>query len=336
MSETQVRRIFIQRDADDIQRLQYNAPEFTRHYPQHNEWLTMAIAEIVAGRRFAFGVYKTTFDEHGNPTISLAGSIILKKEAYTHVAQLKNLYILPEDRRRGLGSSLFQAVEQFCLQNGFTSIETEVPCQESGTVNFLNTMGFFVLNMIESPYLQEDQIYRMQKRLPPRYTGDPFDLFGISCWIFEHLYGFRIVAASEPHIEFVSDLRSEFRKAIHADGILIEGSANVIDTPNPVTSEKIDLFRKHSSKHLLAVTAREFTPDAEKSCRKHRILGVSISTIGAQLRSVFAVELHSFLKENIGGMIVPVNSKYAPRIRVCLTNQGSNQRTMEASTNIAR
>jgi GNAT superfamily N-acetyltransferase len=115
MSEIQIRRIFLQRDAEEIRRLQLNAPEFRKHYPQHDEWLRMAIREVVAGKRFAFGIYKTTFNEHGEPTISLVGSIILKKETYTHVAQLKNLYIKPDERERGYGRALFEAVEQFCL-----------------------------------------------------------------------------------------------------------------------------------------------------------------------------------------------------------------------------
>ena len=71
MSEIQIRRIFLQRDAEEIRRLQLNAPEFRKHYPQHDEWLRMAIREVVAGKRFAFGIYKTTFNEHGEPTISL-------------------------------------------------------------------------------------------------------------------------------------------------------------------------------------------------------------------------------------------------------------------------
>ncbi len=96
MSQTQVRRIFVQRDADEIGRLHGSAAEFSQHYPKHHEWLKMAIAEIVTGKRFAFGLYKTTFDIDGDPTISLAGSIILKKETYTNVVQLKNLYVKPE------------------------------------------------------------------------------------------------------------------------------------------------------------------------------------------------------------------------------------------------
>lgn len=313
-SNARVRRIFLQGDADDIQRLQHNAPEFNQHYPKHHEWLKMAIAEIVAGKRFAFGVYTTTFDAYGNPTMSLAGSIILKKETYTDAVQLKNLFIRPEDRGHGYGKALLDAAEQFCLKRGFTSIETEVPSQEQKTVYFLSRQGFYVLNLIESPYRKGDQIYRMYKHLPARYTGDPFDLFEISRWLFENLYGFRINAAQEPRVDFVSDFRSDPQAAIGTNGTRIEGSAYVIDTPTPATSDNFDVFQRENKRHLLAVVARSFTSDAERFCKRHRILGLSASTIEAQFRTLFAVGLHSFSKENIGGMIVPVNSKYATRL----------------------
>jgi len=83
-----VRRIFLRDEAEEIFDLQARADVFRRHYPEHANWLRMAIEEIVAGRRFAFGVY---VPEVGSGTtgfdLKLAGSIILKSESYSKVMQ---------------------------------------------------------------------------------------------------------------------------------------------------------------------------------------------------------------------------------------------------------
>ncbi len=310
MSEIQIRRIFLPKDAEGIRQLQQDAPEFKRHYPKHDKWLMMAISEVIAGKRHAFGVYKTTFNGQGEPAISLIGSIILKKETYTHIIQLKNLYIKPEERGRHFGKALFQAVEQFCIKLGCTTIETEVPFEESGTVNFLNVIGFYVQNLIESPYRKGDRTYRMQKHLPSKYTGDPFDLFNLSCWLFENLYNFRIVSSQEPQVNFVSDFRFDFQTTNSTEATLIQGSACVFDDCTPVSIEALGRFHKSNKKHLLSVIAREIRPEAKKFCKNHRILDLDATTIQKELRSVFAVELPSFTKDSVRGMIVPVNSKY--------------------------
>lgn len=314
MSEIQVRRIFLQADAVEIQCLQLNAPEFEKHYPKHNEWLRIAISEIVTGKRFAFGVYKTTFNERGQPIVSLVGSIILKKETYSHVIQLKNLYIKPEERRRKYGRALFEAVEQFCIKKGWITIETEVPCAESGTVNFLNIMRFFVQNLVESPYRKGDQLYRMYKHLPRKYTGDPFDLFNLSCWLFENLYSFRIVSATDPNVHFVSNLQFDFETTNNTQATQIQGTAYVIDESNPVSIDRLGVFHKNNKKHLLSVIARNFSPDARRFCKNQRILALDTLIIEKELRSIFAAELPSFPKEHIQGMIVPINSKYFSRL----------------------
>lgn len=314
MSEIQMRRIFLQSDAEDIRRLQLNAPEFRKHYPQHDEWLRMAIHEVVEGKRFAFGIYKTTFSELGEPTISLIGSIILKKETYSYVAQLKNLYIKPDERNRGYGRALFEVVEQYCIKRGFTAIETEVPFEESRTVNFLNVMGFFVQSLVESPYRKGDRIYRMYKHLPSKYTGDPFDLFNLSCWLFENLHNFRIVSSEEPNVHFVSDFRFDFQSAYSTEATQIQGSAYVIDEPVLLAPDKIGLFHKNNKKHLLSVITRQFSPEARKFCKNHRIFALDTETIEKELKSIFAIDLPSFPREQVQGMIVSVNSKYFKKL----------------------
>lgn len=314
MAEIHIRRIFLQRDAEEIQTLQQNAPEFRNHYPKHNEWLRMAIREIVEGKRFAFGVYKTTFNEYGVPTVNLIGSIILKKETYTNVVQLKNLFIKQEERKRKYGRTLYKMVEQFCINRGAITIETEVPYEESGTVNFLNMVGFSVYNFADSPYLKGEHIYRMYKHLPRKYTGDPFDLFNLSCWLVENLFDFRIVSSADPNIHFESDFNFEFQTSGNTGSSQIYGSAYVFNELSPVEARKIELFYKHNKKYLLMVIGRNFSMEAKKFCNKHRILMIDVPTIERELSKIFAVDPPSFKREDVGGMIVPINSKYFTKL----------------------
>ncbi len=168
--------------------------------------------------------------------------------------------------------------------------------------------------MLESPYRVGEHLYRMYKQLPPRYAGDPFDLFRISCWLFENLYGFRIVSSDEPHVDFVSDFRFASQTLAGAYDTQIEGHAYVVDSPGPITLEKATAIHKENKKHLLAIIARDFTPEAEKFCQRHRILGISATTIATQFRTVFTVDLLSFAKEHIHGTMIPLNSKYADQL----------------------
>ena len=171
-------------------------------------------------------------------------------------------------------------------------------------------MGFFVQNLVESPYRKGDRIYRMYKHLPSKYTGDPFDLFNLSCWLFENLYNFRIVSSEEPNVHFVSDFRFDFQTANSTEATQIHGSAYVIDEPIRLTPDKIGIFHKNTKRHLLSVITRQFSPEAMKFCKTHRILALDTETIEKELKNIFAVDLPSFPRDQVQGMIVTVNSKY--------------------------
>ena len=96
MTDIQIRRIFLAKDASQIKKLQADAREFNLHYPKHHQWLDFAIKEVTQGRRYAFGVYRTSFSNSGIPSVDLVGSIILKREIYTNSFELKNLYVAPD------------------------------------------------------------------------------------------------------------------------------------------------------------------------------------------------------------------------------------------------
>lgn len=56
----EVRRIFLENEANEIRALQSKAPELYNHYPNHREWLAEAINAVIIGKKVAFGVYKAT------------------------------------------------------------------------------------------------------------------------------------------------------------------------------------------------------------------------------------------------------------------------------------
>lgn len=303
--DIQIRRIFLRDDAERIQELQKDAPEFNQHYPRHFDWLRMAIDEVVEGKRFAFAIYKSTFASSGEATVALIGSIILKKEAYSHVMQLKNLFIKPEFRGKRYGQRFFSVVEQFCLKRGCTSIETEVPFDERRTVNFLNLSGFFVQNLMDSPYRRGDRVYRMYKPLPAKYTGDPFDLFGSSTWLFEQALGFRVVRSE---INGKAEGRFFFETTSVADALQLRGLAYVWDSPDKLSGAAVRQLQKEKEFPLIAVVSRAFSPDALNECHKNRIRSFDQTTLYRERKS--ALDLPTFPREDVHGMIVTINSKY--------------------------
>jgi GNAT superfamily N-acetyltransferase len=308
--EVHIRRAFLREDAEQIQSLQLYAQEFSRHYPRHLEWLRMALNEVVEGRRFAFGVYKPVF-EFGTPKTVLIGSIILKKETYSHVMQLKNLYVKPAERGKHYGRRLFEVVEQFCLKRGSTSIETEVPFDEPNTVNFLTLMGFMVQNLVDSPYRKGDRIYRMFKPLPAKYTGDPFDLFRLSTWLFENYLGFRVAdqpVVKDPEGRFV------FETTGQSDLVQIKGLGYVWDSPAELSVQKIRDLQKEKKYPLIAAVSRRFSEDALKLCEANRIWTFALNGLEKDLRDALSVELPPFQREEIRGIIVRVNAKYERQI----------------------
>jgi len=111
LRDFEIRRILLPDEASQIKALQRGTPEFSRHYPRHDQWLEAAIEDILAGKRFAFGVYKLAFDAHHQPKVELVGSIILKKKKYSQAMEMKNLCIRPDCRRKGYGRALFPCYE---------------------------------------------------------------------------------------------------------------------------------------------------------------------------------------------------------------------------------
>lgn len=314
-SDIQIRRIFLKEDAEKIIKLQENAKEFKEHYPRHKEWLKFAIKEIIEGRRYAFGIYKSSFEHYtGQLKIDLIGSIILKREIYTNAFELKNLYIDENYRNKGYGEILFEVVEQFCIKRGGTQIETDVPSVEQNTVKFLSKNKFYVQIHMKSPFKKGDKIYRMIKELPVKYTGDPFDLYNLAVWTIQNIYNFQITRIENDYFDFIHTNKAE-NNINDNDSISIKGRCIVIDTNEIPDIEYIERNLKVTNVHIHSIVIRRTSKEIQKICNENRILILNFQQLKEQFKSQFSTEFQDFEKENINGMIVPVNFKYYESIK---------------------
>ena len=148
----EVRRIFLETEVNEIRAMQANAPEFYNYYPYHNEWLDMALSEVISGKRVAFGIYKPTLNLNSSPTLTLVGSLILKKGLYGNVVEMKNLFIREDSRGKGYGTVLCNVAEKHCSKEGYSVIETEIATDKLETINFLLKRGYGVNATKESVY----------------------------------------------------------------------------------------------------------------------------------------------------------------------------------------
>ena len=306
MTDIQIRRIVFEKEALEIKAMQIIAPEITEHYPRHEQWLDMAIKEIVDGKRYAFGIYKSYISEESIASVELIGSIIIKKERYTKVLQLKNIFIKKEYRKKGYGNALFKNVEFFCKKLGGVQIKAETPSIEMNIVNFLNSQGFFVQEHIDSPYNGKEKIYKMVKNLPNTYLGDPFDLLAISSWIFEYIYNFKVTSTNDRSFVFMTFLDKSFA---NDKNIQIQGQALVFDEPNTTIKYTSNLFSLKSA-IIRAVITRIHNENILRLCRRNNIHYLSFEAIKETFSSILSVDFPDYSKEEITGIIVSINSKY--------------------------
>lgn len=310
--DTQVRRIFLKKDAEQIRNLQVNAKEFKTHYPRHADWLDFALKEVVSGKRYAFGIYRTFFAASGDTAVDLIGSIILKREIYSNSFELKNLFVAPDFRGKKYGTALFDVVEQFCIKRGGIQISTDVPVAESRTVNFLSKRGFYVQGQSESIFQDGDRIYRMVKNLPRKYTGDQFDLLSISTWTLENIYGFKIDKKTDSKFNFRVQLENGLNEI---DSMQVKGSGFVFDNSIALTDTEVKKIIKNFDTLLQCIVTRTATEAAKKICETQKIFLIEFDKIKQHIKPYFSNELQNFSKEDIRGMIVPINFKYYSSVK---------------------
>lgn len=306
-SDSEIRRVFLSEDADQIREMQSKAHVFRDHYPQHQSWLDMALREVLQGKRVAFGAYRSGFNERHVLTLTLAGSIILKLNQFNRTVELKNLFVAETSRKRGYGRGLLVKCEDYCTKAGYAEVEAEVPTNEVTTVSFLHKMGFQVATTYKSPYRSGDSLYKMTKPLKLRFTGDFFDLEAFSYWYFGAVMGFSNVRRlSESHcVEFDVNQLNIDKDRHGSESTLARGMAYICADPvSPTDLETAFLGKDH---HLFMAFCSQFSPEAARLCAKLRIKCFDQSIIHTGLSSCFAHQPMSFRREEIGGFVLSMN-----------------------------
>ncbi len=318
MKEFEVRRIFLPEDTVQIQKMQANAREFVKHYPKHEQWLNMAIDEVLKGERIAFGIHKFGADtRRRHLSVEIVGSIILKKKLYTGIIEIKNLFIREKDRGRGFGRVLLEKVEDYCAKSGYSLIETEVPCKEINTIGFLHKMGFRVCEMEASPYKEGEYIYRMHKTLYPLYGGDSFDFRAISIWVLKNYYGFSNIKDEETgnKIELLIDTKGPKIRVNRPDALPVRGVALLFDQSNAKRRDIEDAMEDRNDNFSL-VFAANLESDAVQYCNDKNIKWFDEHSLIETFKDSFAYKPPNFLRNNITGLIVVINPSLYSRIDV--------------------
>jgi ribosomal protein S18 acetylase RimI-like enzyme len=307
-----LKRIFLESETKQIRRMQLNAPEFTRHYPKHAQWLDKAIAEILDGRRVAFGVQAAALSEKGKPHSELVGSIILKESDYSGVVELKNLFISPEARRKKWGASLFNMAEVYCRKNGHLAIQTEVPCEELPTVAFLHAMGFNVIDMGASPYRIGENIYHMQKAISPMYNGDVFDFEAQAIWALQHNYNFvrDVSEVKKPYYEFGLPL-SESAKLEPAR---VRGLAVILSDSSTITKEKIISHFEGKSANIKMLFSPSIDEEGKSYCKSNGIKCFDAKDMFEMFGDKFVQPIPTFGISELAGMIISLKPELYERI----------------------
>jgi ribosomal protein S18 acetylase RimI-like enzyme len=162
-----VRRLFLEHEVNSIFALHASAKEFQSHYPNYDAWLNKSLREVLQGKRVAFGLFLSGFDDTLKHNSTMVGSVILKPDSYARTTELKNIYIAENHRNSSYGTALLEKVCSYCSEVASTVLETEVPCDLTKTVGFFHKNGFHVNSMRRSPYVQTQYQYRMEKLFPP-------------------------------------------------------------------------------------------------------------------------------------------------------------------------
>ena len=313
--DTEIRRIFLPEDTEQILRMQADANVFREHYPEHRKWLEMALGEVLQGKRTAFGLYRSGIDDRRRLTFQLIGSTILKLNYFTRVVELKNLYVEGDARGKGYGKDLLLKTDDYCTKAGFVGIETEVPVSEQGTVSFLHRMGYTVAVTYDSPYKPNDLVYRMTKSLLPRFVGDIFDFVGFSEWLLRFAFGFVEVGATKDAHRYLFELPHQIPIAAvqKNDGIRLHGLAFIKDGA-AVPHEIEDTFGSHQYDLALAF-CHEFDSAAKAVCAQFHVKVFDWKTIKDGYSSFFAHKVMGYQREDIGGFVLNIHQHIFARIR---------------------
>lgn len=317
MNDFEIVRIFLKEETEQLRNMQLSAPEFLQHYPKHPEWLAKAIREVLEGMRTAFGVLKYGVGRERKPKIDLVGSIILKQSEYAPFVELKNLYMRPDARGKGYGRELYRKTEEYCAKKGYTTIQTEVPCEEIGTIGFLHKMGFKVIDMEPSPYKKGEHIYQMSKNISVMFNGDVFDFPSQAQWVLENYYGYLKDSVQEHKplkLFSLEPIIPDCNKVTNNYLQEIKGAAAIIDEPIVVEAEKIKDVFATSNAQLRMLFVRNIGSTGIRYCAEAGIKCFDVNGFYELFKEYFAYKRPSFERVDIAGMVLVFKPELFARI----------------------
>ena len=313
--EIDIQRIFLEEETNQLRKIQQDAGEF-EHYPKHREWLDKAIKEIHEGKKVGFGAFKY-YSKKGRPSRDLIGSTIIKRSSEIKpIVELKNLYMLTDERGKKYAKKLYKRTEKYCKKEGFEKIETEVPRNEINTVGFLHAMGFSVTDMQTSPYKKGEYIYTMSKNITKLYNGDVFDFLEKSLWILSNYYGYTYKQDKEVGIYTFSLLENKEKVSDEEfEKMNIKGVAVVFDSEEEINASRVKNCFEKTTANLKLLFARFLSDDATEHARSNEIKFFDNSKLNIVFDSYFSYKNPPFNLSDIGGMICKLKPDFYKKIK---------------------
>lgn len=307
MVQIEVKRLFLEDEIDELERLLEGASVFREHYPNFKRWLKNATAECKTGERLAFGIFSAEM-KNGAPTKNPIGGCILKTTEGTTV-EMKSLYVSEEERGRGGGKKLLEQIEEHCIKMGYRKIATDVPCAQEKTFRFLAKRGYTIDGRSDR-YQVNDPCYLMSKELVPYYTGDPFDWNELSRWFLEHAYKVSIIDLGDGKLL----LKWEVKPIIERDNtenIQPKGMALISEEfpQKKIIEEFIEQMNKEGTQ-IPIILARSIPAE-----RKKELPPNTISIGEEEIAKLTKYTPHRFDKKDIAGMIVEIKPEYFDRVK---------------------
>lgn len=177
------------------------------HYdsPTHLNWLKNALKEAKKQKRICFGAY---YYFHREQASKLVASVILKKDKYSNILEIKNLFIYEDFfnrltklekiyeeekkiiEREIIIMGLLDKVERFALKRNIKTLEIEVPFSKREVVNACVRKEYKIISSSESKYLSSkgNYIYKARRDIVNNFLGDPYSYDHILTWILKSYF----------------------------------------------------------------------------------------------------------------------------------------------------
>lgn len=132
---TKEQSIKLKNTSEEIMKIYQYIKSFNLNYPNYNGWIEKCKKELESGYKKAY-YYKRNSD--------ILGVIIFqphKKEKNT--LEIKNFRVSPLNKKRGIGSILFDSVEQHTKKQNFKKIQVDTHNNEM--IDFFLKRGFKII-----------------------------------------------------------------------------------------------------------------------------------------------------------------------------------------------